>query len=119
MKLVTYWSNRLSHPIRGIIYGIRHDSAIQIEIFGGIVILSLLHYFFGPFSPLGQLLLIFSFLLILITEFQNSAVETALDRIHPERHHEIGRSKDLAAASVIWAGIFGLICLYFVLTGKI
>lgn len=109
----------MSYPIRGIITAVKTDSAIQIELIGGTLTLGLLHYFFGPFSDAGLLLLLFCFALILITEFQNSAIETALDRIHPERHEAIGRSKDLAAAAVLWAGIFSLISLYFVLTGKI
>lgn len=46
-------------------------------------------------------------------------METALDQLHPERHEAIGRSKDLASAAVVWAGVFGLICFGLIVTGKI
>jgi diacylglycerol kinase len=98
---------------------IKSDSAVQVELVCGTTALLLLYYFFGPFSALGSLLLIFCFFLVLITEFQNSAVETALDRIHPERHDDIGRSKDLASASVLLAALFGVVCTIFVVTGLI
>ena len=110
---------RFWHPVRGIMYALRNDSAIQIEVFFGTIALIVLHFLFGPFSPAAQLLLLFCFLLVLITEFQNSAIEVALDKLHPERHESIGISKDLAAASVIFAAIFSLISLIFVLTGQI
>jgi len=116
-KVYQYWIVRMSHPIKGIARAVRTDTAIQVELIGGTVALTIIHLLFGPFSGIGTLLLIFCFFLVLITEFQNSAVETALDRIHPERHDEIGKSKDLAAASVLLAALFGVVCTYFVITG--
>ena len=118
-KIYTYWYQRMSHPIRGIITAVRTDTAVQVELTGGTVSLTALYFLFGPFTALGNLLLVFCFFLVLITEFQNSAVETALDRIHPERHEEIGKSKDLASASVLLAALFGVVCTYFVVTGLI
>jgi len=118
-KLYTYWVVRMSHPIRGVITAVRTDAAIQVELICGTIALSILYLLFGPFSAIGSLLLIFCFFLVLITEFQNSAVETALDRIHPGRHDEIGKSKDLAAASVLLAALFGVVCTAFVVTGLI
>ena len=95
------------------------DLAIQIELVGGAITLLALHYFFGPFSNEGLLLLIFCWILILTNELQNSAFESALDRLHPEHHNLIGHSKDLASAAVVCSGIFGLVSLYFVLSGRI
>jgi diacylglycerol kinase len=56
-----------------------------------------------------------AYVLILITELQNSSFEAALDRIHPEKHDEIGKSKDMAAGAVLTAGFF----LVFVMVGII
>lgn len=41
--------------------------------------------------------------IVLAAEAINTAVETLLDRIHPERHPEIGAAKDLAAGGVLLA----------------
>ena len=114
-----YWINRLSHPIRGLVYAIQHDFAFQFEITLGVITLPLLYFFFGPFSTIEILVLLFCWFFVLVTELQNSALETALDRIHPERHELIGRSKDLAAGSVLIAATFALVGLLAVLSGKL
>jgi diacylglycerol kinase len=119
MFSIAYWTKRFSHPLRGLWYAFRHDFAFRFEFIAGGLGLLCLYFVFGPFSPREQLLLIFCWFLIMVTELQNSAIETALDRLHPERHEAIGRSKDLAAAAVVWAGIFGCVSLAFVLVGNI
>ncbi|HVV14919.1 MAG TPA: diacylglycerol kinase [Candidatus Paceibacterota bacterium] len=111
---------RLSHPFRGLKYALMHDFAVRFEVFvfGGIG-LPAAYFFFGPFSAREMLLLIFCWFFVVVAELQNSAIEVALDKIHPERHEAIGRSKDLAAAAVVWASFFGIISFIFVVTGLI
>jgi len=118
-KWLVYWKTRLSHPIQGIKNGIMYDSAIKIEVMVGTVVLVGLHFIFGPFAALEQLLLIFCFFLMVMAEFFNSSIETALSHLHPDRHDEIGLSKDLASGDVMCTGIFSLICLYYVLSGSL
>jgi len=110
---------KFSHPIAGLIHTVVKDRGIQaVLLVGGLGILALQHYF-GPISDAGNLLLTLCFFLVVITELQNSALETALNKIHPERHTDIGRSKDIAAASVLCAVVFSVVCAYYVATGKI
>lgn len=114
------WLTRLSHPLRGLKYAFTHDFAVRFEtLVFGIIGIPAVYFIFGPLSPLELLLLIFCWFFIVVTELQNSAIETALDRLHPERHEAIGRSKDLAAGAVVWAAVFGVICFLFVLSGKL
>ncbi|MGB5249488.1 MAG: diacylglycerol kinase, partial [Gammaproteobacteria bacterium] len=54
-----------------------------------------------------QALLIAVCLLTLVIEAINSAIETIVDRIGPERHELSGRAKDLGSA----AGLLGLLIL--------
>lgn len=46
-------------------------------------------------------------------EAMNSALEQALDRVHPEKHPAVGRAKDLAAGAVLiaalCAGVVGIL----------
>jgi undecaprenol kinase len=110
---------KLSHPIRGLAHVLLNDRGMQaVLLIGGVGILLLQHYF-GPISDNGNLLLTLAFFLVVITELQNSALETALDKVHPDRHADIGRSKDIAAAAVLCATVFSLVCAYYVATGKI
>ncbi len=114
-----YWIKRLSHPLRGLKYAFTRDFAIQFEtIVFGIIGLPLVYFLF-KLSAKELLLLIFCWFFIVVTEIQNSSIEIALTKLHPENDEAIGRSKDLASAAVVWAFIFGLICLLFVISGKI
>ena len=53
-----------------------------------------------PVPAIERLLLVLSMLLVLLTEFINSAIETAIDRISLERHPLSGQAKDLGSAAV-------------------
>ncbi len=50
-----------------------------------------------------RVLLLGSLLLVLIAELLNTAIESAIDRIGPERHPLSGRAKDIASAAVFIA----------------
>ena len=41
--------------------------------------------------------------LVMSLELMNSAIEAALDRVHPEQHKEIGFAKDCLAGAVMIA----------------
>ena len=115
-----FWIKRLSHPIRGLKHAFLHDFAVRFEVFVlGVIGIPAAYFLFGPFSAKELLLLIFCWFFIVVAELQNSAIETALDKIHPERHESIGLSKDLAAGAVVWAAVFGLVSLGFVVSGKL
>ena len=117
--MIKFWVTRFSHPIRGLKYAFMHDFAIRFEVLLLVVGLPAAHFLLGPFFAREILLLLFCWFFIVVAELQNSSIEVALDRVHPERHEEIGLSKDLASASVVWAGVFGLICFLFILSGKL
>jgi diacylglycerol kinase (ATP) len=54
-------------------------------------------------SGVERALLIGSYLLVLVVEILNSAVEALVDRIGAERHELSGRAKDLGSAAVFGA----------------
>ncbi len=105
---------RVSHPIRGIRHALMHDRSYQSQVIGGVIVLSLYSYFFAPFTQTEVLFLALAWILILITELQNSSFEEALDTLHPELHESIGRSKDMAAGAVLIAGFFFVFTLFIV-----
>lgn len=110
---------KFGHAFRGLFLAIRKDKGVQqVLLFGSLGLLAL-HYFFGPFSFLANLVQLFCVSLVLITELQNSALETALDKVHPDRHDDIKRSKDIAAAAVLCAVVFSLVCAASIALGKI
>ena len=118
--MVRFWIKRFSHPLRGLKWAITHDFAIQFEVVVlGIIGFPLSYFVFGPFSAQEWLLLVFCWFFIVVAELQNSAIEIALTKLHPEHHADIGRSKDLASAAVVWAAVFGLISFICVISGVI
>ena len=97
---------RFKHALAGIWYALKNDSSYQTQVFGGALAIAIFTYFFGPFSQVEILFLGLAWVLMLITELQNSSFENALDRLHPEIHDQIGKSKDMAASAVLTAGFF-------------
>jgi undecaprenol kinase len=47
--------------------------------------------------------------LVMVAELFNSALETLADRLHPQRHPEIGAAKDMAAGAVLIASLIALV----------
>ncbi len=47
--------------------------------------------------------------LVLVSELINSALETLIDRIHPDQHPEIGAAKDIAAGAVLVSSLIAVV----------
>ena len=58
-----------------------------------------------------------SLLLILIVELVNTAIETVVDRIGPERDELSGRAKDLGSAAVFVSLVLAAVVWGFALLG--
>lgn len=98
----------IKHAISGILYAINNDSGFRSHLIFGLPIIAVIVYLAKPLNELEIVLAVMAYLLILITELQNSAFENALDKIHPDKDPAIGRSKDMAAGAVLLAGLFAL-----------
>ncbi len=103
--------NGLVNALRGVARAYRVDMSIRIEVWAGLIVLGLVFYFFWPLWQVEFLFLILGLALVLITELINTALERALERLHPERHELIGESKDIASAAVLVSIIFTLAVL--------
>ena len=99
------------HAIRGILFALKNDFGFRKQFYGIGLVLIAGFYFLTPLSSTEFLFITLAYVLILITELQNSALEAALDKLHPELHQTIGVSKDMAAGAVLFAGLFLVIVL--------
>ena len=102
---------RFSFASAGIRYAVRTDKSFRLQWYGIGTVVALALFVLSPLTATEFLFIVLAYFLILITELQNSALEYALDHLHPETHDNIGRSKDMAAGSVLLAGLFLLIVL--------
>lgn len=94
--------------LKGLAHAYHIDKSFRMEVRYGLPVYLLLGWLLAPFTPIELLLFVFSYLLILIIELVNTAFEKMLDKVHPEEHELIGKSKDIASAAVLIAFLFAL-----------
>ncbi|WP_038247165.1 diacylglycerol kinase [Ghiorsea bivora] len=81
----------------------QYEQAFRIEIIASLFIVPLAFYL-GE-GAIEQVLMLGAWLLVIIVELLNSAIEATVDRIGTEHHELSGRAKDLASAAVSLCGI--------------
>ena len=102
----------VKYGLRGLRHAYRADKSFRMEVTYGLVIYLAISWMLAPFAPWELMLYTFSYLLILIVELINTAFEKMLDKVHPEEHELIAKSKDIAAGAVLLAFIFAIIVIF-------
>ena len=115
MKFLHRNWKRLTYAYQGIAHAIRTDCSYRSQVYGGAIVVGGFLFFTEGLNQTELLFLGLSWTLILITELQNSSFEAALDHMHPEMHHNIGHSKDMAAGAVLTAGLFMIFVLVMII----
>lgn len=82
----------------------QHNSWIQ----AGIAVIAIVLGFYLDISRVEWCFIIIATGLVLMAEIINTAIETMVDLISPEKNEKAGRIKDLAAGSVLVASIIAL-----------
>lgn len=99
------------HAISGIRHAIKNDFGFRKQFFGMGVVVLVSIVLLRPLVVTEFIFIMLAYCLVLITELQNTALENALDKLHPELHDSIGLSKDMAAGAVLLAGLFLLLVI--------
>jgi diacylglycerol kinase (ATP) len=89
------------HSLQGLAAAFRHETAFRQEIAVTVVLVPLAMWL-GQ-TGLEQALLLAVWMLVLLVELMNSAIESVVDRIGPELHELSGRAKDISSAAVLLA----------------
>ncbi len=97
------------YSVKGVIHATVNDTGFRAQLLVGIPGLVIVWYLARPLSEIDIVLITLATMLVLITELQNSAFESALNHLHPEKHHNIGHSKDMAAGAVLLSAVFALL----------
>lgn len=92
----------------GLRHAMQREAAIRQELLACAVLVPVAVLL--PVPALERLLLVLSMLLVVLTEFLNSAIEAAIDRISLERHPLSGQAKDLGSAAVAVALLMSALC---------
>ncbi len=109
----------VGYALRGLAHAYRADESFRLEINWGLPIYLIIAWCLAPFQEWELLVFIFSYLLVLIVELINTAFETMLDRLHPEQHDLIARSKDVSASAVLMAFLFAIVVVAVLAVSRI
>lgn len=98
---------RLGFALNGLKLAARRERSLRVQLLAMVTVLALL-LATRP-APVWWALLALAVGLVLMAELFNSALETLLDHLHPERHPQIGAAKDIAAGAVLVASATAVI----------
>jgi len=87
------------YSFQGLRAAFRHEAAFRQELMLAVLVLPL-GLWLGE-SGVERALLAASWVLVLIVELLNSAMEATVDRFGPEHHELSGRAKDIGSAAVM------------------
>ncbi len=101
------------YSLAGLRAAYQNEQAFRQEVWLCFILMPLAFYL----TDVGveRALLIGVWLLVMITELMNSAIEAVVDRIGEERHELAGRAKDIASAAVMVALLLAVIVWLLVL----
>jgi undecaprenol kinase len=102
---------RLGWALAGWREAWRTEGAFRTQIF--FVTLGLILFAFVRPAPLWWALAVLTGALSIGAELMNSALERLADRLHPERHPDIGAAKDMAAGAVLALAVAGAVVAAF------
>lgn len=101
-----------SYAFNGLVYAIKTQRNMRVHLLAMVLVIFLgrwLHILRWEWA-----LLWLCFGGVIGMELMNSALEKTLDTLHPDRHKEIGRAKDMAAAAVLFVSICAVLVAVFV-----
>ncbi|MES2755862.1 MAG: diacylglycerol kinase [Pseudomonadota bacterium] len=91
--------HRLGFAIHGIRSALNTEASFRQQCVAALVVVAVLAWRQPP--PLWWALLLAMCAMVLAAELFNSALEAALDHLHPELHPAVGIAKDCAAGAVL------------------
>ena len=105
------------YSMQGLSAALRHEAAFRQELMLAVVLLPL-GVWLGE-TGVERVLLAGSWLLVMIVELLNSAVEATVDRFGSERHELAGRAKDIGSAAVLLTIVLAVLVWLLILLPRI
>ncbi len=81
-----------------------HEAAFRSEVV--LALIAVLLAFLSPFTAMQRFILLACWVLVILVELLNSAIETVVDLVSPDLHPLAGRAKDIASAAVMVSLVF-------------
>jgi len=97
-----------SYAIDGLIHAIKNETSFKLELLVGVIIFPLIY--FMPFALVYKLILIITYVMVMVAELLNSAVESVVDLVTTEIHPLAKAAKDVGATAVLFTVILHIVC---------
>ncbi len=81
-----------------------HEAAFRTEVV--LTLIAMMLAFLTPFTAMQRFALLGCWVLVIIVELLNSAIEVIVDLASPDLHPLAGRAKDIASAAVMMSLLF-------------
>lgn len=94
------------YSLAGLKSTFKYEQAFRLEIYLSIILIPLAVWLAN--TPIELVLMIGSWVIVMIVELLNSAVEATVDRIGSEMHELSGRAKDIGSAAVMASVLLSL-----------
>lgn len=107
MRYFTRLFDALRYSWLGIKAAMRKEPAFQTEVF--ILPFAVAGSLWFGDTAVEKLLLFSSWMLVMIVELLNSAIENTVDRISKDHHKLSGRAKDMGSAAVLFSLIIAAV----------
>ena len=96
----------MTYSIQGFKAAWIHEAAFRTELF--LVAIAIILVSITPFTSIQRFVLLACWILVILVELLNSAIEVVVDLASPEIHELAGRAKDIASAAVMLSVLFAL-----------
>ncbi len=107
----------ISYSLQGLRSVWRQERSFKIEVFG--FVLTIIAGLMLKLTPSEWTAVILASGFVLGAEVVNTIAEDILDHLHPERHPEVGRIKDVGAALVLVAVLTAATVAAVILWGRL
>jgi diacylglycerol kinase (ATP) len=94
------------YSLAGLKSTFKYEQAFRLETYLSIILIPLAIWLAN--TPIELVLMIGSWVLVMIVELFNSAIEATVDRIGSEMHELSGRAKDIGSAAVMVSVLLSL-----------
>ncbi|NEW61610.1 diacylglycerol kinase [Sulfurovum sp. bin170] len=100
--------NNARYALEGFVHAVKTETSFKIELAFAVLFFPLIYLL--PFELIYKLVLIVTFVMILITELLNSAIENVVDLVTKQKHPLAKAAKDIGATAVLFSVLLHLLC---------
>jgi len=95
------------YAVEGLHYALRHHTSFGVQILIGLMAVGAGLYF--RITRVEWMVLLFVSFAVLVAELLNTAIETTLDYMEKEHHHDVKVAKDVAAGGVLLTAVGAMV----------